>query len=87
MNCENVNQSLLSYLDNEVSFDQKEAIETHLCACNGCREDLGILVASLSISALLSAATEIRLPYLFRGSTKNGSTWRKPVPETLRSLP
>ena len=86
MNCKELNQLFLSYLDNEVSFEEKEAIQAHLSVCPGCREDLGTLVASLTISALLSAATEIRLPYLLKGLTKDGLAWRKPVPETVRSL-
>jgi predicted anti-sigma-YlaC factor YlaD len=87
MNCEKVNKLLLSYLDNEVNSDEGEAVQAHLSACNGCRDDLGALVASLSISALLSAAADIRLPYLLRGLIKNGLTWRKPIPDTIRSLP
>jgi predicted anti-sigma-YlaC factor YlaD len=87
MNCEQMSKLLLSYLDNEVNLEEREAIQTHLSTCSDCRDDLGALVASLSISALLSAAADIRLPYLLRGLNKNGLTWRKPVPDAIRSLP
>lgn len=43
MNCKEVNQSLLSYLDNEVSPEEREAIEAHLSACSGCREEMEAL--------------------------------------------
>lgn len=43
MNCKKVNQLLLSYLDNEVSPEEREAIQAHLSACNGCREEMEAL--------------------------------------------
>jgi inhibitor of cysteine peptidase len=43
MNCKKVNQLLVSYLDNEVSPEEREAIQAHLSACNGCREELEAL--------------------------------------------
>jgi predicted anti-sigma-YlaC factor YlaD len=87
MNCEQVNKLLLSYLDDEVNPEEREAIQAHLSVCSGCRDDLGALIASLSISALLSAAADIRLPYLLRGLMRNGLPWQKPIPDAIRSLP
>jgi predicted anti-sigma-YlaC factor YlaD len=86
VNCEQVNKLLLTYLDSEVNPEEGEAVQAHLSVCSGCRDDLGALVASLSISALLSAAADIRLPFVSRGLMKNGLTWRKPIPEAIRSL-
>jgi uncharacterized secreted protein with C-terminal beta-propeller domain len=43
VNCKKVNQLLVSYLDNEVSPEEREAIQAHLSACYGCREELGAL--------------------------------------------
>ena len=43
MNCKKVSQLLVGYLDNEVSPEEREAIQAHLSACYGCREELGAL--------------------------------------------
>ena len=43
MNCKKVNQLLLSYLDNEVSPEEREAIQAHLSTCSGCREEMEAL--------------------------------------------
>jgi len=43
MNCKKIRQLLLSYLDNEVSPKEREAIEAHLSVCSGCRNELETL--------------------------------------------
>jgi len=43
MKCKKVNQLLVSYLDNEVSSEEREAIQAHLSACKGCREEMEAL--------------------------------------------
>lgn len=43
MNCNKVKELLISYLDNEVSHQDRDSIETHLAACPGCREEMEAL--------------------------------------------
>lgn len=43
MNCKDVNKLLLGYLDEEVSPEEREAIEAHLSACSSCREEMEAL--------------------------------------------
>ncbi len=46
MNCKEINQLLLSYLDNEVSTEERDAIVAHLSACPSCREELEALAST-----------------------------------------
>ena len=46
MKCKEVNQLLLSYLDNEVSPKEQRAIKAHLSACPSCREELEALAST-----------------------------------------
>ncbi|MFC1924584.1 beta-propeller domain-containing protein [Chloroflexota bacterium] len=43
MNCNEVSQSLLSYLDNEVNPQERNSIEAHLSACPNCRKEMEAL--------------------------------------------
>lgn len=47
MNCRDVNQLLLSYLDNEVNLKDREAINTHLSVCPACRDEMETLANTL----------------------------------------
>ena len=40
MNCEEAKKQLAVYLYGELSFDEEEALEQHLEACQGCRKDV-----------------------------------------------
>lgn len=46
MNCKNVSQSLISYLDNEVNPEERESIEAHLSVCSNCREEMEALAVT-----------------------------------------
>lgn len=43
MNCKNVNQKLLFYLDNELTEKEKRTVELHLAMCHACRKELEAL--------------------------------------------
>jgi anti-sigma-K factor RskA len=45
VNCKKVKELLLSYLDNEVTSEERGTIEAHLSACLGCREELEALAS------------------------------------------
>lgn len=46
MKCKEVKELLLSYLDNEVTPEERGAIEAHLPSCFGCREELEALAST-----------------------------------------
>ncbi len=39
MNCQWVQQNLSAYIDNELSVDQKELVDSHLSLCNQCKAE------------------------------------------------
>jgi hypothetical protein len=42
MNCEDVRKQLSLLVYGELNFDEEEAVESHIDACSGCREDLAV---------------------------------------------
>ncbi|HSW56788.1 MAG TPA: zf-HC2 domain-containing protein [Dehalococcoidales bacterium] len=46
MNCKNILNRLLSYLDNELAASEKQAVEIHLTACSTCQKELEALTAT-----------------------------------------
>jgi|GEM_PF-2774276 len=46
MNCKETKQLLLTYLDNEASAKERDAIHTHLSGCASCREELEALAST-----------------------------------------
>jgi Ca-activated chloride channel family protein len=64
MNCEQLNEWMLAYLDGEVSDQQKTEIKTHLASCPACaaeHEALAALRADLS-ATVAAAGAAIELP-------------------------
>ena len=46
MNCKEISELLLSYLDEEIRPEERGAIEAHLSACSSCREEMEALAAT-----------------------------------------
>ena len=63
MNCEQIRQNLLAYLDGEVGDVERQAIETHLASCAGCAEALERLQALQSglHTAVPTGLAQVRL--------------------------
>ena len=71
MKCEQVNELLLAYLDEQVSAEQRAEIEAHLAGCEACaaerealaalRADLSATVGAAGAAITLPAAAEARI--------------------------
>lgn len=48
MNCKDIGELLISYLDGELAQEEKEIVELHLSACPRCRQELESLAATQS---------------------------------------
>ncbi len=46
MKCENINELLAAYLDEEVTPEERRQIESHLSTCEKCPEDLRLLAST-----------------------------------------
>lgn len=45
MKCQEVNELLVAYLDNEVTPSERTLIQAHLAGCDACQEELAALSA------------------------------------------
>ena len=60
MDCKQWNETWVAYLYDECSSEERDAIEAHLAACTGCREQMDSL--AVTREALGSSASEIVAP-------------------------
>ena len=51
MKCNEVKELLIEYLDESLDANRRQAVEEHLCACAGCREECDNLLASCALLA------------------------------------
>jgi len=100
MNCNEVSQSLLSYLDNELNLQERNSIEAHLSACPNCRKEMEALAetqrelrqalesmtAGVSPSPLTWATIKQRLAIKEHGRISILSGGKVKMKEGLRAL-